>query len=433
MTRRSKGNTVLVIAAIVLIASVMRSPITGVGPISEVITGSTGLSAAAVGVLTSIPLLTFAICSIPAAKLSHSIGVDRTVLIGALCIFVGTVARSVLGTFGLYVGMVLIGAGIAACNVLIPVVVKDRFPKAIGPLTSTYSTSMSISSGIAGGIALPMAIQWGWEISLGVWAVVGALAVAFWIPCIRKEDGPAARNAQGEEAGKPATNGGPAGVGEPASNGGPAVSGSSDASPAKHAHRKSGETRKMAKHPMAWCMGVYFGLQSVQFYTFAAWLIAILQTKGFTADEASILNAVYILIGIVGSIVAPAVTAKFRTQSSIALALAGVYTASLLCVAFGTGVLWVSTFVVACGLCQGACFAFIMTLFALKARTPEDAASLSGFAQTVGYVIAAVGPALAGVLFKISGEWLLLFGFLIFGTVMLMLLGWYIGRDRIVG
>ena len=54
------------------------------------------------------------------------------------------------------------------------------------------------------------------------------------------------------------------------------------------------------------------------------------------------------------------------------------------------------------GLCT---FPLILTLIGLRARTPRGTAALSGFTQSTGYLIAAIGPFGIGVLHDQSGGW----------------------------
>ncbi len=50
-------------------------------------------------------------------------------------------------------------------------------------------------------------------------------------------------------------------------------------------------------------------------------------------------------------------------------------------------------------------FPLVLMLIGLRARTPEGTAALSGFTQSVGYVIAAIGPFGVGVLYDLTGGW----------------------------
>ena len=50
-------------------------------------------------------------------------------------------------------------------------------------------------------------------------------------------------------------------------------------------------------------------------------------------------------------------------------------------------------------------FPVVLTLIGLRARTSEGTAALSGFTQSVGYLIAAIGPFGMGLLYDLTGGW----------------------------
>jgi MFS family permease len=64
------------------------------------------------------------------------------------------------------------------------------------------------------------------------------------------------------------------------------------------------------------------------------------------------------------------------------------------------GVLWAALVGVGSG-----SFPLALTMIALRTRTADATASLSAFAQSVGYVLPAAGPLLVGVLHGRSGGW----------------------------
>ena len=83
------------------------------------------------------------------------------------------------------------------------------------------------------------------------------------------------------------------------------------------------------------------------------------------------------------------------------MTLTGAGALGLLFAAETATALWV----VLLGLGQGACFSLALTFFALRAPDSEHAAALSGMAQSVGYLLAAVGPFLFGLLRDATHAW----------------------------
>ncbi|MDA6131413.1 MFS transporter, partial [Escherichia coli] len=81
----------------------------------------------------------------------------------------------------------LIGLGVGLCNVLLPGMVKEKFPQKVGLLTGIYTFSMGICAGLAPGFSIPIAedLGLGWRLSLGVWTILILIAIIVWLPQIR--------------------------------------------------------------------------------------------------------------------------------------------------------------------------------------------------------------------------------------------------------
>ena len=81
----------------------------------------------------------------------------------------------------------------------------------------------------------------------------------------------------------------------------------------------------------------------------------------------------------------------------------------------------------------GTCtFPLILTLIGLRARTSGGTAALSGFTQSAGYLLAALGPFCVGVLHDATGGWTVPLLFLVALTVPQLLLGSYVSRPAAV-
>jgi len=171
------ARPVLLATAIVLVAINLRASITAVGPIVSDIRADLGLSSASAGLLTTLPVLAFALASPLAGPLSRRVGIERT-LAGALVLLLGGILVRVAGpTWAAFAGTALLGIAIAAGNVLLPSLVTRDLPKRMGPVTSLYVTVMVSFAGIASTISVPLADDagLGWRGALAVWA--GPVAV----------------------------------------------------------------------------------------------------------------------------------------------------------------------------------------------------------------------------------------------------------------
>jgi CP family cyanate transporter-like MFS transporter len=147
------------------------------------------------------------------------------------------------------------------------------------------------------------------------------------------------------------------------------------------------------------------GLQSLGYYVVLTWLPEILQEEaGISASRAGWMLALAQGVGIASIFLAPVLADRRPSQYGVvvgAVALTGTGALGLLVAADTATALWV----VLLGLGQGACFSLALTFFALRTPDPEHAAALSGMAQSVGYLLAAAGPFLFGVLRDATHAW----------------------------
>jgi CP family cyanate transporter-like MFS transporter len=138
------------------------------------------------------------------------------------------------------------------------------------------------------------------------------------------------------------------------------------------------------------------------------------------------------MIQAVGALAVPALARRFADQRPI------VVVSVALCLAGFAGIAWaplatVWLWAVVLGLAQGALFATALALLGLRAHDAQAAAQLSGMAQGVGYVIAALGPLLLGALHDATGGWDVPMTAVLAVTAALAVPGWAAGRDRTVG
>lgn len=124
-----KSKAILFIIGIIFIAANLRAPLTSVGPLVAPIRDSLGISNTLAGTLTTVPLLAFALLSPFAPKLSRKFGMETVLFTSLILIAVGITLRTLQSVWTLFGGTVLLGLGIAFGNVLLPSIIKQRFPK----------------------------------------------------------------------------------------------------------------------------------------------------------------------------------------------------------------------------------------------------------------------------------------------------------------
>ena len=365
MKENVKTRGGLLLAAVIVTALNLRAPITGVGSLVDAMRADLGLSGAVTGILTTLPVLIFAIASLLAGRLAARFGIGRTLTGSMLLVAAGTAVRSWLGGTGLVLGMVIIGVGIACGNVLLPVVVKARWPGRIGPMTSLYTTAQSAFAGLAAGICVPLSLLpgMGWRGALAIWGVPALAAAALW-------------GAQRDTL----------------SAGAPALP-----------DRKDGAN--VWRSRTAWYCTAYMGTQAAVFYSCAAWLPAILTAKGVGSAAAGLMASLYQLVGIASNFFAPSMAARMRDQRPLTGAVGAAYIAGalILWLCRTPGVLFAG--VLLCGVCTGCAFSLCMALIGMRTRSAADASRLSVMLQAVGYAVAALGPVLLGRVLDATGSW----------------------------
>ncbi|MCK0507191.1 CynX/NimT family MFS transporter [Aromatoleum anaerobium] len=352
----------LLIVGILLIAANLRAPVTGVGTVLADIQRSFGFNATQAGVLATLPLLAFALVSPLAAGLARRHGLERTLFGALLLLTTGIVVRSSGTAWGLFGGTVILGSAIALCNVLLPSLLKRDFAAKVSTMTSLYAVTMSVSAALCSAVMIPLAglSSYGWTFALGIWAVLAAFGAAAWLPQLRSATRPALQAA---------------------------------ASPAIPIWRS----------PLAWQVTAFMGLNSFVYYVVISWLPAILQHNGYSAASAGSLHGLLQLATVVPGVLAVPLIHRLTDQRAAAFlsaSLAVVGLAGFIALP-GWSVVWCIVY----GFGSSACLILALTFMSLRAGSVHQAAALSGMAQAVGYLLAAVGPTLVGALYDTFGGW----------------------------
>jgi CP family cyanate transporter-like MFS transporter len=378
--------------AIVLAALNLRPAITSVGPVLDEAGHSLGGSGTWAGLLTTIPVLCFAIAGPAAPALARRIG--TTAVIGtALAVLGCALVLRVLGGRSVMLGGTLVAAaGIACVAVLMPVVVRRWFPHRIGLMTGAYTAALQFGSVLGFALTPPLdTTLGGWRPALAVWAALAVLALAVWLLVARRANADA-RTVRSPDTGDSA--------------------------------------RSMLRSPLAWTITVFFGLQALIAFVVIGWLPQVLIEAGVSRGVAGLLLGLLSLIALPISLLVPPLAGRRRGQSGwiLGLGLAGLAgLCGLLFAPSAAPLLW--TVLVGLGL---SVFSLALTVIALRARTSRDTASLSGMAQGFGYLLAAAGPFLFGLLHDVTHRWTVPFAMLIGVLLVQMAAGAVAGRARYV-
>lgn len=387
-------SRLLLIATVLVVAGNLRPSITVVGPLIERIGTETGMDYTLLGLLGAIPVLTFAAVSPFVHHLAVRWGMEKGILLSLIVLSIGTVLRSLTGEeAGLLAGTVLLGAAIAVGNVLVPAVVKRDFPDKVPLMTGLYTATLSATSALSAGTAVPLANAMGWDIALGFSALFSAAAAGFWSLRLR---GAKARDDADAAANLPAGGQGPKKV-------------------------------NMWTSAVAWQVTAFMGLQSGIFYFMITWLPSIQVYHGAEEAVAGGWMAVYQIVGIAAGVTTGPLMQRTKDQRGIAFGLSVLMAGGITGIILAPEVmpLWV----LVCGYASGCALPVSLSLMALRARNTSQAGQLSGMSQGAGYALAAASPLLGGALFSVFDSWVPVL-YMILGLVTLQAIsGLFAGRN----
>ncbi|BAL91873.1 putative MFS transporter [Actinoplanes missouriensis 431] len=384
---RRQGRLFL-LTALLLAAVNLRLAVTSVGPVLTELRVGLGMSTTVAGLLTSVPVVCFAAIGLAAPRLARRFGAARVIFGGLVLLTLGLAARPYAGDSAVFLLLSAVAlAGIALVNVLLPSVVKDRFPDQVGTVTGLYTVALNIGATTAAAATVPLTGAFGddWRLGLACWALAAMVALPPWLLLAR--DRTETRN---------------------------------------HDHNQI--PVRVSRHPVAWALAVYFGMQSTAAYVIIGWLPQIYRDAGISAGTAGVLFATTSFLGVPLGFALSALAGRIRSQSMIALSL------GLFGIAGWAGLLWSPTaapwlWAVLLGVANTA-FPLVLTMIALRGSHPGTVVKLSAFAQGIGYLIAIPGPFVIGALHDATDGWRAPLAVMLALTIPQIIAGVYAGRDR---
>jgi CP family cyanate transporter-like MFS transporter len=349
----------LAVAAVVVLAFNMRTAIAEIPPVLP----DLGLSSAGQSILATVPVVCFGLAALAAPALRARLGEERGLLLVLAILLAGVLVRAAWPSGGLFPGTVLVGCAIAVMNVLIPSLVRRRFPGHVGLMTGVYTTALVAGASLAAATTVPLrdAADGSLHVALGIWAVPIALALLVWLPQRRHRALPAI--AGGREA-----------------------------------------IRALGRSRVAWFVTVFMSMQSLLYYAPLSWLPAIHRDQGIDPATAGFLLSLLNLISIPTTFLAPVVAHRMADQRKAVagcVALTAIGLLGIMLAPSSTAVVWV----VILGLGQGAGLSLALLMIVLRAGDDHTAARLSSMAQGFGYLLAATGPLVMGLLHAATGAW----------------------------
>ncbi len=373
----------LVGAAIVLLALNLRVAVGSVGVVLDALRADLGMSLGAAGVLTTLPVLSFAFFGSGSHGVVRSIGLHRTTAVLLAVTATGLALRAVVDSTAPFLLLSVVSlAGAAVGNVILPALAKVHFPDRIPLISSLYGAALMTGAALGSVVTVPMADAFGgWRFGIGAWSLLALVTLLPWLRFLGHDlhvDPDRTRLRMGE----------------------------------------------LLRSRLAWATALCFGAQSAQAYAQFGWFPAIMHDGGLSTGAAGAMQGLLSAVGIPMTLALPAMIAWAGSRPVLP------WLFTVVTMAGWTGVLvaptalpWLWAILLGIG---GCAFTWTLTMIGRRARTPDGTAALSGFAQSIGYVIAGVGPLGTGLIHDATGTFtvpvavLLVSGLLIgvFGTVV---------------
>lgn len=373
------------LAGILLVAISAREAVSAVSPLLGPIREDLPLDAVATGILGMLPTAGFAVMGFLAPPLLRRIQLEHLLLVAILLTTLGQCGRALgwnIPAFLVFTWIAMLGIGVV--NVVIPPLLMKYFPDKTGILATLHITLLGASTAVAAQSAIPLGNLYGWRFSIGIWAVLSAVAATPWLILL---------------AGKRTV-------------------ARSKTSPANERPTPPANAIRPWRSSIGWGAALIFAGFSSNTFAALSWLPAVLVDRGMSPEAAGSMLALYSILTVPVALIVPLVVVRMPRPLPIAILFVLTFAVGYGGIIFAppaSAVVWVAI----AGLGQGA-YAFAFTMINKRTRTQSGSGSLSGFAQGIGYALASGGPFLFGLLHQPGDGWLPSFGML--GAWLLVLL-----------
>jgi CP family cyanate transporter-like MFS transporter len=354
----------LLLVSIVPLGLNLRAGVTSVPPLLPQMVRELPLTGFQASLLIALPPICFGVFAFASTPLRARLGDERALFVGLLALVAGLGLRALFPTSLLFVGTVIAGCGIGLLNVLLTSLIRHRALANVGRLLALNMLCLNLGASVAAALAVPIA-QWSGSlgVALGVWALLGLVGVACWVPQLTRPRAEPRRPGEGLGA------------------------------------------FRVARQPLAWALALFMGLQSLAYYATLSWAPTLLQSRGMSAVHAGLLIAALGIVGLVTAVSAPLLTGRVGGQRLVVIG-------GFLLEAVGFSGLVVAPLALApvcavlLALGQGGLLPLALYFLIVRAADTPTAAGLSAMGQGVGYLVASAGAFVIGQLHDATGNWL---------------------------
>jgi CP family cyanate transporter-like MFS transporter len=257
-------------------------------------------------------------------------------------------------------------------------------------MTGLYTMALCAGAASAAGLTVPLKHMLGdsWSLALGAWALPALLVALIWFPhaFFRKVR-------------------------------------------TKHAGFR---VEGLWRDRLAWQVTLFMGLQSSLAYCVFGWLSPILRERGLDGVTAGVVVSVSVMAQVCACLLVPSIAVRCRNQQFLNVGLVALAVIGLLGFLFAPiSTVWLWAIVQ--GLGQGGLIAIAMTIIVLRSPNAHVASHLSGMAQCIGYILAATGPLLVGLVHSLTGSFAATAALFLALGAGAAIFGWGAGRSIHVG
>jgi CP family cyanate transporter-like MFS transporter len=382
----SHRGRLLIGAAIVLLALNLRVAVGSLGVVLGSVRDDLGMSAAVAGVLTTVPVVCFAVFGVGAHGVVKRLGLHRTAALVLAMITIGLVLRSVADSTALFLLCTTVAlAGAAMGNIILPPLVKVHFPDRIALMSALYGAALMAGATLGSIATVPLADALrGWRDGLGLWAALAFIAFLPWLAFVGHD----VRT-------------------DPTGSDRLAI-------------------KDVARSRLAWAMVVLFGAQSAGAYAQFGWFPEILTDAGLSDAHAGAMLGLLSGVGIPLTLGLPWLIRVVGDRPVLPVGFAAVTALGWLGVLVApTTATWLWAILLGIG---GGAFTWTLTMIGRRTRTAAGTTTLSVFTQGPGYLIAGIGPLGVGILHDLTGSWTVPLIALMCLAVPIAVAGWIVAR-----
>ncbi|MFI7481914.1 CynX/NimT family MFS transporter [Kocuria sp. M1R5S2] len=355
----------LLLACIALVALVLRSPLVAIGPVLGQLQQDLGISAAGAGLLTTIPVLCFAVASPLASLVIRRFGVELSITLTLLGVLAGMCVRSAGGTSATMLGTVVVGVAITLGNIAVPLLIRRDFrPHRQAAATGIYTAALNIGSTLAALLTAPVAELAGWRVALASSSVAVVAGFVVWLLTVGVR-----RSLLPDPAPVPARTGG---------------------APAGGRWVAAG-------------LAAGFAGQAFAFYGMTAWLPTLLvDVVRMSLVEAGAASSFFHVFAIAGALGVP-LAARGLSTVTVAASVGVMWLFLPVGMLLAPAQWWVWTAVG--GVAQGAGITVIFIAIMRLAHDGPSAGRISAAVQAVGYGSGALAPTVLGFVHERTASW----------------------------